>query len=172
MDGFQVMSMAQAASIGDVFVTLTGNKHVLRPEHFRKMKDRAIIANSGHFDVEIDIPALKAISKKVNRQVRPHVDEYVLDHGKRIYLLAEGRLLNLAAATGHPACVMDMSFATQALEAEYVVRNRGRLAIQVHQVPQQIEEQVCRLKLKSMGIQIDSLTKEQLEYLSTSGEGT
>lgn len=172
MDGYQVMAMDQAAAVGDVFVTLTGNKHVIRAEHFKRMKDRATVANSGHFDVEIDIPALKALSKKVNKQVRKNVDEYVLANGRRIYLLAEGRLLNLAAATGHPACVMDMSFATQALQAEYVVRNKNSLAVTVHQVPKHIEDQVCRLKLKSMGIQIDQLTSEQIKYLSSSTEGT
>jgi len=172
MDGYQVMTMEQAATIGDVFVTLTGNKHVIRAEHFKRMKDRAIVANSGHFDVEIDIPALKALSKKVNKQVRQYVDEYILANGKRIYLLADGRLLNLAAAAGHPACVIDMSFATQALQAEYVVRHKGRLAVAVHEVPKEIEDQVCRLKLSSMGIEIDDLTQEQIDYLATSGEGT
>ena len=172
MDGFQIMPMSEAAGIGDVFVTLTGNKHVIRAEHIRRMKDRAMVANSGHFDVEIDIPALKAMSRKVNRGVRRCVDEYVLRNGKRIYLLAEGRLINLAAAEGHPACVMDMSFATQALQAEHAVRHRGRLAVTVHDVPVEIEQQVCRLKLKTMGLGIDTLTAEQVEYLASSGEGT
>lgn len=172
MDGFQVMPMAQAARIGDLFVTLTGNKHVLRPEHFRLMKHRATVANSGHFDVEIDIPGLKKMSKKVNRGVRNHVDEYVISRNKSIYLLGEGRLINLAAAEGHPACVMDMSFATQALQAEYVLKHAGRLEIAVHSVPLEIEEQVCRLKLRTMSIAIDKLTPEQVEYLASSGEGT
>lgn len=172
MDGFEVMPMAQAAKEGDLFVTLTGNKNVIRAEHFRAMKDRAVVANSGHFNVEIDIPALKRISKKVNRNVRNHVDEYVLKNNKRIYLLAQGRLINLAAAEGHPASVMDMSFATQALETEYVIKKQGRLSVAVHDVPMQIEQWVCRLKLKSMSLDIDKLTPEQIEYLAASGEGT
>lgn len=172
MDGFEVMPMAQAAKEGDLFVTLTGNKNVIRAEHFRAMKDRAVVANSGHFNVEIDIPALKRISKKVNRNVRNHVDEYVLKNNKRIYLLAQGRLINLAAAEGHPASVMDMSFATQALETEYVIKKQGRLTVAVHDVPMQIEQWVCRLKLKSMSLDIDKLTPEQIEYLAASGEGT
>jgi adenosylhomocysteinase len=172
MDGFDVMPMSQAAKIGDLFVTLTGNKNVIRAEHFRVMKDRAVVANSGHFNVEIDIPALAKLSKKVNRGVRNHVDEYVLKNGKRIYLLAEGRLINLAAAEGHPASVMDMSFATQALEAEYVVKNAGSLTAAVYDVPVEIENIVCTLKLKSMGISVDKLTPEQKRYLADFGEGT
>jgi len=172
MDGFEVMPMAQAARMGEMFVTLTGNKNVIRAEHFRVMKDRAVVANSGHFNVEIDIPALRKLSKKVTRRIRNHVDEYVLKNNKRIYLLAEGRLINLAAAEGHPASVMDMSFSTQALEAEYVVKNQGKLAVAVHDVPVEIERQVSRLKLKSMSIEIDKLTAEQVGYLTTSGEGT
>jgi adenosylhomocysteinase len=172
MDGFEVMPMAQAAKVGDLFVTLTGNKNVIRAEHFRAMKDRAVVANSGHFNVEIDIPALKKLSKKVNRNVRKHIDEYVLRNGKRIYLLAEGRLINLAAAEGHPASVMDMSFATQALEAEYIVKNQSKLTIAVHDVPMEIEQKVCKLKLRSISISIDKLTDEQIAYLATSGEGT
>lgn len=172
MDGFEVMTMADAAKEGDLFVTLTGNKNVIRAEHFRQMKDGAIVANSGHFNVEIDIPALKKLSKKLNRNVRNHVDEYVLKNNRRIYLLAEGRLINLAAAEGHPASVMDMSFATQALEAEYVIKKRGKLAVAVHNVPLDIEQRVCRLKLQSMSIKIDRLTPEQVEYLASSGEGT
>ncbi len=172
MDGFEVMPMSQAAKVGELFVTLTGNKNVIRAEHFRAMKDRAVIANSGHFNVEIDIPALNKLSKKVKRNVRHHVDEYILKNNKRIYLLAQGRLINLAAAEGHPASVMDMSFATQALEAEYVIKRRGRLAVAVHDVPTEIEQQVSRFKLKSMSIGIDKLTPEQVEYLASSGEGT
>ena len=172
MDGFDVMPMQQAAHIGDLFVTLTGDKNVIRAEHFRVMKDRSVVANSGHFNVEIDIPALKKLSKKVNYGVRNHVDEYVMKNGRRIYLLAEGRLINLAAAEGHPASVMDMSFATQALEAEYVVRQEGKLAVAVHDVPVEIENKVCTLKLRSMGINIDKLTPEQVEYLAAFGEGT
>jgi len=172
MDGFEVMPMAKAAKIGELFVTLTGNKHVLRTEHFRAMKDRAVVANSGHFNVEIDIPALKKLSKKVIRNVRHCVDEYILKNNKRIYLLAEGRLINLAAAEGHPASVMDMSFATQALQSEYVIKKRGKLSVAVHDVPIEIEQQVSKLKLKSMSIDIDKLTPEQVVYLASSGEGT
>jgi adenosylhomocysteinase len=172
MDGFEVMPMAQAAKVGELFVTLTGNKNVIRAEHFRTMKDRAVVANSGHFNVELDIPVLKRLSKKVNRNVRSHVDEYILKKNKRIYLLAEGRLVNLAAAEGHPASVMDMSFATQALEAEYVMKKRGRLAVAVHDVPVEIERQVSKLKLKSMSIEVDKITAEQIDYLASSGEGT
>jgi adenosylhomocysteinase len=172
MDGFEVMPMAQAAKVGELFVTLTGNKSVIRAEHFRAMKDRAVVANSGHFNVEIDIPALKRLSKKVTRNVRHCVDEYLLKNNKRIYLLAEGRLINLAAAEGHPASVMDMSFATQALQAEYVVKRRGKFSVAVHDVPMEIERQVSKLKLKSMSISIDTLTPEQVAYLASSGEGT
>jgi len=172
MDGFLVMPMADAARVGDVFVTLTGDKHVLRPEHFRVMKSRATIANSGHFNVEIDIPGLKKMSRKVNRGVRRNVDEYVINKNKSIYLLAEGRLVNLAAAEGHPASVMDMSFATQALQAEWVVKNQRKLRVRVYDVPLEIEERVCRLKLAAMGIDIDELTPEQVAYLASSGEGT
>ena len=172
MDGFDVMPMKQAAKTGDLFVTLTGNKNVIRGEHFRVMKDRAVVANSGHFNVEIDIPALAKLSKKVLRGVRNHVDEYVLKNGKRVYLLAEGRLINLAAAEGHPASVMDMSFATQALEAEYIVKNARSLTAAVYNVPVEIENIVCTLKLKSMGINIDKLTPEQVKYLADFGEGT
>jgi len=172
MDGFEVMPMAKAAKVGELFVTLTGDKNVIRAEHFQTMKDRAVVANSGHFNVEIDIPALKKLSKKVNRNVRHLVDEYVLKNNKRIYLLAQGRLINLAAAEGHPASVMDMSFATQALEAEYVVKRKAKLAVAVHNVPENIEQQVSTLKLKSMSIEIDTLTPEQAAYLTTSSEGT
>ncbi len=172
MDGFEVMPMARAAKVGDLFVTLTGNKSVIRAEHFRAMKDRAVVANSGHFNVEIDIPALKRLSKKVNRNVRNHVDEYVLRNNRRIHLLAHGRLINLAAAEGHPASVMDMSFATQALQAEYVVKRQGKLKVAVHDVPMEIEQQVSKVKLKSMSIAIDKLTAEQIVYLASSGEGT
>ena len=174
MDGFGVMPMAQAAKVGELFVTLTGNKNVIRAEHFRVMKDRAVVANSGHFNVEIDIPALKKMSKKATRGVRNHVDEYVLKNNKRIYLLAEGRLINLAAAEGHPASVMDMSFSTQALEAEYVIKKSasGGLGVAIHDVPMEIEQRVSKLKMKSMSIEIDKLTPEQVVYLASSGEGT
>jgi len=172
MDGFEVMPMAKAAKVGELFVTLTGDKNVIRAEHFQAMKDRAVVANSGHFNVEIDIPSLKKLSIKVNRNVRHLVDEYVLKNNKRIYLLAQGRLINLAAAEGHPASVMDMSFATQALEAEYVVKRKAKLAVAVHNVPGKIEQQVSTLKLKSMSIEIDTLTPEQVAYLTSSSEGT
>jgi len=171
MDGFRVTTMADASTYGDVFVTLTGNKHVIRPEHFSRMKDTAIVCNSGHFDVEIDIPGLKKLAKSV-KNMRPFVDEYVLKNGRRIRLLADGRLLNLAAAEGHPASVMDMSFATQALATEFAVKNRGKLEIKVIDVPAAIEDTVSTLKLKSMGIKIDKLTPEQVAYLAECGEGT
>ena len=172
MDGFDVRPMSEAAGFGEVFITVTGNKHVLRAEHFRKMRDGAIICNSGHFDVEIDIPALRQMSKKVIKGVRPFVDEYRISSRKSIYLLAEGRLINLAAATGHPASVMDMSFATQALTAEWCKKLRRPLPVGVHLVPKQIEDWVARLKLQSMGVRIDKLTREQIAYLASSSEGT
>jgi adenosylhomocysteinase len=172
MDGFLVMPMAEAAKIGELFLTLTGNKNVIRAEHFKVMKDRAVVANSGHFNVELDIPALKKLSKKVKTNVRRCVDEYILKNNRRIYLLAEGRLINLAAAEGHPASVMDMSFSTQALQSEYVIKNQNKLSVAVHDVPVEIEQKVSTLKLKSMSIQIDTLTNEQIEYLASSGEGT
>ncbi len=171
MDGFEVMPMSKAARAGDLFVTLTGNKNVIRAEHFKKMKDTAIVANSGHFNVEIDIPALKKLSKKVKRNIRGNVDEYILANNRRIHLLAEGRLINLAAAEGHPASVMDMSFATQALEAEYVLKQKDLEPV-VYDVPIEIEQRVCTLKLKSMSISIDRLTREQVAYLTSSSEGT
>jgi len=172
MDGFDVMPMAQAAKVGDLFVTLTGNKSVIRAEHFRAMKDRAVLANSGHFNVEIDIPALRKLSKKFTRGVRNHVDEYLLRNNNRIFLLGEGRLINLTAAEGHPASVMDMSFSTQALQVEYVIKNQDGLSVAVHDVPMEIEEKVSKLKLRSMSIAIDKLTPEQIAYLASSGEGT
>ncbi len=172
MDGFNVAPMAEAARYGDLFVTLTGDKHVLRREHFRRMKDGAMVCNSGHFDVEIDIPALRKLAGKVNRGVRNHVDEYVLAGGRRIFLLAEGRLVNLSAAEGHPASVMDMSFATQALASEFAKKAGSRLDARVHNVPIRIEEWVAKLKLQSMGVKIDRLTPEQKKYLASSGEGT
>jgi adenosylhomocysteinase len=172
MDGFQVMPMAEAAKVGELFVTLTGDKGVIRAEHFRVMKDRAAVANSGHFDVEIDIPALRNLSKKVTRNVRNHVDEYLLKNNRRIFLLGQGRLINLAAAEGHPASVMDMSFATQALQVEHVVKKQGTFSVAVHDVPTEIEQKVSKLKLKSMSISIDKLTPEQIAYLASSGEGT
>jgi adenosylhomocysteinase len=172
MDGFDVRPMAEAAPFGDVFVTVTGDKHVLRAEHFRKMKHGAMICNSGHFDIEIDIPALKKMSKKVIKGVRVNVDEFVISRNKSIYLLAEGRLVNLSAATGHPASVMDMSFATQALAAEWCKKQGGKLSVHVHDVPTKIEDWVAKLKLQSMDIKIDRLTRDQIAYLASSGEGT
>jgi adenosylhomocysteinase len=172
MDGFDVKPMSQAAAEGDLFITVTGNKHVLRGEHFKRMRDGAIVCNSGHFDVELDIPALRKLSKKVARDVRTNVDEYILGPKQRIYLLAQGRLVNLSAATGHPASVMDMSFATQALAADYVRKSSGSLSIGVHDVPAEIEDWVAALKLKAMSVRIDKLTPDQAKYLDSSGEGT
>ena len=172
MDGFDVRPMGEAAAFGEVFVTVTGNKHVLREEHFRKMPAGAMICNSGHFDVEIDIPALARLSRKVIKGVRTNVDEYVISDSKSIFLLAEGRLVNLSAATGHPASVMDMSFATQALAAEWAVRHGKKLELCVHDVPAEIEDRVAKLKLEAMRVKIDRLTREQVAYLASSHEGT
>jgi len=171
MDGFRVMPMAEAASLGDLFITVTGNKHVIRGEHFDRMKDGAMVCNAGHFDIEIDLVALQ--ERTVSRQtVRPFVEEYRLQSGKSVFVLGEGRLINLAAAEGHPASVMDMSFANQALACEYLVKNRGRLAPGLHPIPAEIDEAIARLKLKAMGISIDSLTPEQIEYGNTWTAGT
>lgn len=172
MDGYRVMPMQEAAKIGDVFCTLTGDLHVIRPEHMAVMKDGALIANSGHFNVEIDIPGLKKLAKSAREGVRNFVDEYTLPNGNRIYLLADGRLINLAAAEGHPASVMDMSFATQALATEWAIKNADKLGVKVHDVPAEIEDWVSRLKLKSMNIQIDELTEEQKQYLASWEMGT
>lgn len=171
MDGFRVMPMIDAAKIGDLFCTLTGDIKVIRKEHFEVMKNGALVANSGHFNVEIDIDALQELSKEVKKGVRRNVDGYVLPNGKTIYLLAEGRLINLAAAEGHPASVMDMSFATQALMAEWVVKQKD-LKNKVYDVPEDVENWVADLKLQSMGIAIDELTEEQKEYLSSWQIGT
>ena len=170
-DGYQVASLKEAANIGDIFVTVTGDINVIRKEHFQKMKDGAIVANSGHFNVEIDIPSLKKMSKK-KRRIREFVEEYTLKNGKKIYLLGDGRLINLAAAEGHPASVMDMSFANQALSAEYISKQYKRLEEKVYKVPLSIDEQIAALKLKSLGIKIDSLTKQQKKYLSSWEIGT
>ncbi|MCS7311588.1 MAG: adenosylhomocysteinase [Acidobacteria bacterium] len=171
MDGYEVTPLLEAAARGDVFITVTGNKHVLRREHFERMKDGALLANAGHFNVEIDIPAL--VGMAVSRQVlRPFVEEFRLADGRRLYLLAEGRLVNLAAAEGHPAAVMDMSFANQALCVEYLARSGRSLAPQVYPVPREIDEQVARLKLAAMGKVIDELTDEQRAYLASWQEGT
>jgi adenosylhomocysteinase len=172
MDGFRVMPMEEAASIGDLFCTLTGNIHVLRPEHFKKMKDGALVCNSGHFDVEIDIPGLKKLAKEERKNVRNFVDQFILPDGRSIYLLGEGRLINLAAAEGHPASVMDMSFSTQALATEYVILEAGKLGPKVYNVPVEIENWVATAKLKSMGTAIDQLTPEQEKYLKSWQEGT
>src|SRR3989344_5993648 len=172
MDGFRVMPMVKAASIGDLFCTLTGDLHVLRAEHFKKMKDGAIVCNSGHFDVEIDIVALKKLAKKSAKNVRNFVDEYVLPGKKRIYLLGEGRLINLAAAEGHPASVIDMSFGTQALAARWVAERKGKLAPAVYDIDPAIEKRVADMKLASMGVSIDVLTAEQEKYLNSWQEGT
>jgi len=172
MDGFQVMPMEEAAKIGDIFCTLTGDIKVIRREHFLLMKDGAIVCNSGHFNVEIDIDALRELAVECRKNVRDFVDQYVLPDGRRINLLGEGRLVNLVAAEGHPASVMDMSFSTQALAAEYVVKNQGKLPRKVIRVPQEIEDQVARLKLESMGVKIDSLSPEQERYLSSWEMGT
>ncbi len=170
MDGYRVMPMLEAAKIGDLFVTLTGDIHVIRREHFEVMKDGAMVANSGHFNVEIDIPALEELAVKKRENVRQFVDEYQLSDGRRIFLLAQGRLINLAAAEGHPASVMDMSFATQALTTEYALKRK--LEPGVYEVPREIEDYIARLKLDAMGITIDQLTEEQKTYLSSWEMGT
>ncbi len=171
MDGYQVMPLIEAAKVGDIFITIAGDKNVIDKAHLQVMKDGAILANSGHFNVEINIPALESLSRS-KRRIRPFVDEYTLDDGRHLYLLGEGRLINLAAAEGHPANVMDMSFANQSLCLEYIVKNKGRLKPKVYPVPEEIDKQVARLKLKSTGVNIDSLTPEQKEYLTSWQEGT
>jgi len=170
MDGFQVMPLSEAAAIGDIFVTATGNINVIREEHMLKMKDGAVLANSGHFNVEISIPGLESISVS-KRTIRPNLDEYTLKNGRRLYLLAEGRLVNLAAAEGHPSEVMDMSFSNQALCVEYLAKNPG-MKPKVYDVPREVDEIVARLKLKSMRIAIDEMTEEQKKYISSWETGT
>jgi adenosylhomocysteinase len=172
MDGFEVMPMSRAAKLGDLFCTLTGDISVIRKEHFQVMKDGAIVCNSGHFDVEIDIPALAKLAKKVRKNVRNFVDEYTLKDGRRIYLLADGRLINLAAAEGHPACVMDMSFATQTLASEYVIKHHGQLEKKVHYLPTELEYKIAKMKLASMKVGIDQLTPKQRKYLASWEIGT
>jgi adenosylhomocysteinase len=172
MDGFSVMPIAEATPVGDVFITVTGNAGIIRREHFVKMKDGAMVCNSGHFDVELDLPALKAASRGVTANVRPNVDEYRLRNGRRIYVLGQGRLVNLAAAEGHPPSVMDMSFATQALTTEYCVQNKGKLKPLVHTVPVEVEQYIARHKLESMGISIDELSEDQKRYMSGWEQGT
>lgn len=171
MDGFRVMTMREAAPVGEVFITTTGNTQVIRSEHLRAMRDGAILCNAGHFDVEIDLGALRSLAKK-RRVVREHVEEFTLRNGRRLYLLAEGRLINLAAAEGHPASVMDMSFANQALSVQYAVRHAGRLENRVYSVPKEVDAEVARLKLTSMGVRIDILTPEQYRYLRSWEAGT
>jgi adenosylhomocysteinase len=171
MDGYQVMPLLEACQVGGIFITSTGDMNVIDKAHFLKMKDGAIVANSGHFNVEINIPALESLAKS-KRRIRPYVDEYSLADGRRIYLLGEGRLINLAAAEGHPASVMDMSFANQALCLEYLARMKGRLKPDVYSVPEEIDREIGRLKLASMNITIDSLTKEQQNYLQSWEAGT
>ncbi|HEY2797659.1 MAG TPA: adenosylhomocysteinase [Thermoanaerobaculia bacterium] len=171
LDGFRVMTMAEAVPVGDIFVTVTGNKGVLREEHFRAMKDGAVVCNSGHFNVEIDIPALEKLSRE-RRPIREFVEEFRLQDGRRVNLLADGRLINLAAAEGHPASVMDMSFANQALAAEFMVRNHATLEKRVYGVPDEIDREIARLKLASMGVTIDTPTPEQQKYMTSWEEGT
>jgi adenosylhomocysteinase len=172
MDGFRVMPIASAAPLADVFITVTGNRHVIDEEHFKSMKDGALVCNSGHFDLELNLVALKALSGPPV-QLRPYVEEYTLrESGRRVIVLGEGRLINLAAAEGHPASVMDMSFANQALSVEYLVKNQGKLNPGVHLLPEEVDTEIAGLKLQSLGISIDSLTPEQLEYLSSWETGT
>ncbi len=171
MDGFEVLTMERAAEVGEIFVTATGDKGVIRSEHIERMKDGAILANTGHFNVEIDIPALRSLATET-REARALVDEFTLEDGRRIYLLADGRLVNLAVAEGHPAQVMDMSFANQALSAEYIVENSASLEKRVYDVPEEIDKEIARLKLETMGIDIDHLSPEQEKYLASWDEGT
>ena len=172
MDGYLVMPMLEAAQVGDLFITVTGDINVIRPEHFKAMKDGAIVCNSGHFNVELDLKGLEKLARKVRRGVRPFVDAFDLKNGRTVNVLAEGRLVNLAAAEGHPAAVMDMSFAVQALATEWVVKHRKKLEVRVHDVPHEVDEYVAALKLQTMGIRIDELTVEQVKYLASSEMGT
>jgi adenosylhomocysteinase len=171
MDGFRVMPMAEAAKQGDIFITVTGNKNVIRREHFEVMKSGAIVCNSGHFNVEIEIPALEALATG-KREVRPLVDEFLMKDGRKIYLIAEGRLVNLSAAEGHPASVMDMSFANQALSAEYLMKHHKEMKPQVYVVPEHLDREIAKLKLDSLGHHLDKLTAEQEQYLASWQEGT
>lgn len=172
MDGFQVMPMINAAPVGDIFITATGDMNVIDKHHLQVMKDGALLANSGHFDVEINKPALMELSNGNVRRVRPFVDQFVFTDGRKINLLGEGRLINLAAAEGHPASVMDMSFAGQAMAAKYIVDNKGKLANKVHEVPEDVDKEIARIKLDSMGVKIDTLTEAQFKYLNSWEEGT
>jgi len=171
MDGFRVMPISSAAAIGDIFVTVTGNRHVIDGQHFTVMKDGAIVCNSGHFDLELNLVALREMSE-APVQVRPFVEEYKTNKGRRIIVLGEGRLINLAAAEGHPASVMDMSFANQALSVEYLVKNKGKLDPGVHLLPPEVDQEIASLKLRALGLSIDTLTPEQLEYMSSWETGT
>ncbi|MBW4682516.1 MAG: adenosylhomocysteinase [Microcoleus vaginatus WJT46-NPBG5] len=171
MDGFRVMPMDEAAAQGDIFITVTGNKHVIRGEHFDAMKDGAIVCNSGHFDIEIDLKALASRASEV-KTVRSFTQEYRLNNNKSVIVLGEGRLINLAAAEGHPSAVMDMSFANQALASEYLVKNQGKLEAGIHSIPTEVDKEIARLKLQAMGINIDSLTPDQTEYINSWTSGT
>ncbi|HYA08608.1 MAG TPA: adenosylhomocysteinase, partial [Gaiellaceae bacterium] len=171
MDGFDVMTMEKAAEIGDLFCTATGDKHVIAREHMEQMQDGAILCNTGHFNVEIDIPALRELATET-RSAREFVEEFTLAGGRRLYLIADGRLVNLSAAEGHPALVMDMSFANQALGVEYAVQHAGELDRKVYPVPADIDKEIARLKLATMGVDIDRLTEEQAKYLASWDEGT
>jgi len=171
MDGMRVLPMSEAAKLGDFFVTVTGNRHVIDKEHFEVMKDGAIVCNSGHFDLELNLDALREMSSEINKR-RPFVEEYSKNDGKSVIVLGEGRLINLAAAEGHPASVMDMSFANQALSAEYLVKHQGKLAAGVHVLPREVDQEIAGLKLRAMGISIDELTPEMLEYMSSWETGT
>ena len=171
MDGFRVLPMIEAASQGDLFITVTGNKHVIRAEHFDVMKDGAIVCNSGHFDIELDLKYLASQAKEI-KQVRPFTEEYQLVNGKSVIVLGEGRLVNLAAAEGHPSAVMDMSFANQALAVEFLVKNKGKLEPGLHSIPTEVDQEIARLKLQAIGISIDSLTADQIEYTNSWTTGT
>lgn len=171
MDGFRVMPINEAAKIGDVFVTVTGNRHVIDTKHFDMMKDGAIVCNSGHFDLELNLVGLKSLTKETV-QIRPFLEQHVLKDGRRINVLGEGRLINLAAAEGHPSCVMDMSFANQALAAEYLVKNKGKLENKIYTLPEDFDTEIATLKLKSLGAEIDVLTPEMVKYMSSWTEGT
>ncbi|MEA5571576.1 adenosylhomocysteinase [Calothrix sp. UHCC 0171] len=171
MDGFRVLPMAEAAPLGDLFITVTGNKHVIRGEHFDVMKDGAMVCNSGHFDIEIDLKTLANKASEV-KDVRPFTQEYKLKSGKSVVVLGEGRLINLAAAEGHPSAVMDMSFANQAMGAEYLVKNKGKLAAGIHSIPADVDKEIARLKLQAMGITVDTLTQDQIDYSNSWTSGT
>ncbi|PNW47531.1 UNVERIFIED_CONTAM: adenosylhomocysteinase [Euhalothece sp. KZN 001] len=171
MDGFRVMPMSEAAKIGDIIVTLTGNKHVVASHHFDNMKDGAIVCNAGHFDIELDLKSLREKASEV-KEVRPFTEQYILPNGKSVIVLGEGRLINLASAEGHPSAVMDMSFANQAKGSEYLALNKGKLEPGIHSIPREVDKEIARLKLNAMGIKIDDLSQEQLKYMSSWTEGT